>query len=664
MKKATKQHRVNNTKKSKKIVTKRKVLTADIKKEMSKISKHKYRQLSTSNIYTTDFRRNFQHKFQYKLERYANKILSVVLVSTKFVSFRFRISEKTWTGKFRFAYIRGQNAVKTGLLKITPEYADKINKNINKINKSYKKEMEKLAKLSTKKFNYDDEEILDYLLSNRLIVTKKTYNYADQDYIKIEQDKLKENIDILYNDFKNGISNGISNVKSKEEKYIAIAGGGPTALVLAHKILEIDPDMNIIIYEKRDKYVRKQNILVPYRNQLGVAVRDIIDKDKFCIVKRPSNDLEGKCIKPNKKGLTNTHATNLSHISLPIKDLENGFKEYLKDKVTFIKKEINSIDDVDNRCHVIFGCDGSKSSVRTNILKSKEITDDYESYGLILNHTAKNNDKHIIDAFQKTKNFKEFNGTKRLTDNYDLGQNRYRFFRGPDENFYIGLQLTYDEYKESEKAKKYSELPKATKKIFENYFQLLDVKPHKGLENAVVSSFKIKHTYYDKYADIINGKGVYIIGDAVSQAHYFTASGLSRAYAIIGNLNYINLEQLNTVKSAQDYNMFVQTIINDYYDSTRNGYLRSDTSDRLCRHLTKEDWEDIKARLSETYEIRNLRNIKKNYKADNENKVLKLNWFDDKEELCKLFSQFIIDNYPHKGTKKRAIKSHRTTIGF
>ena len=50
MKKATKQHRVNNTKKSKKIVTKRKVLTADIKKEMSKISKHKYRQLSTSNI--------------------------------------------------------------------------------------------------------------------------------------------------------------------------------------------------------------------------------------------------------------------------------------------------------------------------------------------------------------------------------------------------------------------------------------------------------------------------------------------------------------------------------------------------------------------------------------------------------------------------------------
>lgn len=647
--------RPNKTKSKK--ATKRKVLTADIRQQMRQIVKHKYTQLSSTNTFGGDTFGPFKTVFDYTIHKYRNGSLGIVLSKTRSEELRYNIDSK----ELEILY-GGPSRNKMLSLKITDEDIKTIKKNADKIAKNYHKALLKLTKLKETDFknDYDKEEIIDFLLRNKLIKRDNT-NFSNNrnDYYKDLKKQLKVNIKVLVDEF-------IEKIKTnkKDEKYIAIVGGGPTALVLAYKILEHDASMNIIIYEKRDEYVRKQNILVPDTggiHQLGHIVRQLFDYKKYCMVKAPPNDLEGKCVMPSQQNFRSRFKYNTRHISIPIKDFENGFKDYLKNKVTFIKKDIKNIKDIDDRCYAIFGCDGSKSVVRNNILKSKEITDDYESYGLILNHTAKNNKDHIIEIITDNKKGEKRPIIRNIgSSNYSLGQNRYRFFRGPDDNFYIGLQLTYAEYKESEKAKKYYELPRATKKIFENYFQLLDVKPKKGLEDAAVSSFKIKHTYYDKYADIINGKGVYIVGDAVSQAHYFTASGLSRAYDIINKLGLHNLSLLNTVKVAQDYNVFVQTIINTYYDSTRDGYLRSETTDRLCKQLSKDDWDDIKKRMSKTITSTSHQTRERIV----ENKVLKLNWFDDKEELCKLFSQFIIDNYPHKASRKRAIKSHRTTIGF
>ena len=82
---------------------------------------------------------------------------------------------------------------------------------------------------------------------------------------------------------------------------------------------------------------------------------------------------------------------------------------------------------------------------------------------------------------------------------------------------------------------------------------------------------------------------------------------------------------------VQKYNLYVTGVVNQYYQSSLDGYMNYNIAKQICPKLTDNDWTNIK------HKIYNF----ENYKA------LKIKFPDSKDEMCKLFSEHIIEHYGH-----------------
>lgn len=450
----------------------------------------------------------------------------------------------------------------------------------------------------------------------------------------------------------------LSNILIKELKHnyklsltkIGIVGGGPIGLLLAYTLYRYG-FYDISIYEKREEYNRKHSVLVPYGYKfanLNNIIWNVMGKDNFCLIPKPHNDLDTICYQINEPifDVATMYGNKYNYftgISFQISEFEKSFKKKLYSHVKYINKDINNINDIDTQYDVIFGCDGLKSKVRDNILKSTEFTDNYETYGLIVIHSAKNNKDYIkvVSQFKETQP--------------EIRQMRYRIVRGPHDNIYICLQLTSKEYERIYTHKKFKQLPTDIKKIILDYFKLYDMKLNPDIENTNIFPFKMKHVYYDKYADIVNKIPIYMMGDAISQNHIFAGNaGVFAGFQVVEKINRYIISNINKQKTIDEYNLFTKALIKTYYDSTRIGYLKTDISNKICKNLTDKDWDDIKNTL-----------IKTIY-HNNHNEYVKYNidWFNDKKELCNMFSHYMVINYSHRYSNKKTLISNKSSIGY
>lgn len=415
---------------------------------------------------------------------------------------------------------------------------------------------------------------------------------------------------------------------------IVIIGSGPTALILAISLLDKYSNITVTMYEKRVEYNRRQFILVENNMrsyQLGPS-KFAIDMDDKCHISFPNKDYKGRCVEK--------HKIRSRFIYTQIYKLENHLKEKAVKLGAIIKtKHINTLDDINCPYDIIFGADGPNSNVRKNILNAKDISDKrYISYGMILNYKEYKKKtyipKNVLNVFNRDAPL----------------QNRVRFFRNKHGDAYIGLQLTSSEYNNCGKYNKYNRLPTKCKQLFQYYMDLYKSKPLNNLENEPIGSFKIEHKIYDKYADIINGKLVFLIGDSVSQSHFFTASGLTRGYNMITGVisildRFMYLPESDSKLSTyykngiNDYNIYISAQINEYYNSFINGYMSYNLSKHICPKLTDNDWNNIKYKLEKLKD--NGKEIDKDFKKNT------FNLPNNKDEMCKLFSEYIIEHYKH-----------------
>lgn len=422
---------------------------------------------------------------------------------------------------------------------------------------------------------------------------------------------------------------------------VAIIGAGPVALCIGY-ILAKSTKYNVTFYEKRKIYSRDQYLVVNLNllnSTVFTPIADLlITKGNICYIHPPSEDVLGHCYKENY------YFQNI--INIRISEFEKLIKKACLDTkhCKFIQREIQQTSDITKPFDILFGCEGGKSFTRNNILGSQKIHESrYKSYGIIMNYK----DQTKYRYRKKT--------LKRRIDG--INQNRYRFFRGQDRYAYLGLQLTNKEFtKQVQTAKEFKDLPKSLQKTFSNYWKIYKSKPvpilpikDGGVNNIPVQSFQIKHVQYDKYADIVNSKLCVIAGDSVSESHFFTASGLINGLDTVNNLvNYMVYKlkhsddkvTLNKTYKllVNQYNLECAGMINKYWESMHNGYNRIKQAQPICKKMNSNDWSDIKKRilLGEPYQI-----------SSNKYKTIDLDWFDDDNDLCKMYANLVVNEYSH-----------------
>lgn len=433
----------------------------------------------------------------------------------------------------------------------------------------------------------------------------------------------------------------ISHIVSPKTKLnVAIIGAGPVALCIAY-VLAKSNKYNITIYEKRKEYTRNQYLVINLLSiRFGIfnKIGDILHKKgNICYIHPPPNDVLGHCYKEVVRGSR--------HIHIRISEFERMMRKECLDtgSVTFIMRDIQQPSDITEPYHILFGCEGGRSFTRDKLLKATKVDDvRYKSYGIIMNYI----DNTTYRYRQKT---------RKITINAPQ-QNRYRFFRGRDRYAYLGIQLTEKEYsKQVQNATSFGQLPKTLQKTFHDYWHLYKSKPApipplKGtIKDIPVQSFEIKHVHYDKYADIVDGKLCLIVGDSVSQSHFFTASGLINGLIngqniisyMISNIDIVKYNEAKLKRQfkfmANQYNVETTAIINEYWESTRYGYNMAKLVHPICKRLTHADWKDIKNQIQSQSD------------ADffGKQKIIDLDWFDDDNEMCKMYANLVIAQYPH-----------------
>lgn len=419
---------------------------------------------------------------------------------------------------------------------------------------------------------------------------------------------------------------------------ISIIGAGPVGLCIAF-VLASSNKFKVTIYEQRSTYTRDQYLAIdPFtitQPDLFAPIIDILLKEgNICHIDSPSSDPTGYCYTKEPRFF------ELNIVQIRISEFERLFRSHcIKKGVTFIEKTIKQPRDINEPYDILIGCDGGNSMTRDIMLGAKEIDDTrYNSYGIIINYKDATKTQYIKKE------------TKKKTYELPASQYRYRFFRGKDRYTYLGLQLTKEEYDLVNKTANFGDIPEKIQNIFKNYWKLYKSKPtgfkkEETIDKVPVIPFKIKHVQYDKYADVVNNKLVVIAGDSVSQSHFFTGSGLGNGLATINNLLSYLVNKFDPGKYvieykflANQYNISTASHITNYWESTRSGYNPTKLASKLCAKMTKEDWDNIKKRVVV---------LTRKDGGSESIESMKLDWFNDDTEMCKMFSRLVLSEYAH-----------------
>jgi 2-polyprenyl-6-methoxyphenol hydroxylase-like FAD-dependent oxidoreductase len=425
---------------------------------------------------------------------------------------------------------------------------------------------------------------------------------------------------------------------------ICIIGGGPIGLFTAIKLGNalINGTYDIHIYEKRKKYTRNQVVFLRLNRfrDYPVIKRKLLKYVCFSSI-HPSENYQGVCFKRLK---TNTrkmyNEDELDEIEkyeefvyLRIKHLEQIFFESVKANrnVKFIYQECN--EEKIKKYDVVFSCEGKKSFVRNNILKSNYKQEEcFNSYGLILTFEAKKNDKLEFNYNKmKEMDFLFHNDNKTILNSIEKGsikrsklkfrQNRIRYFRAKDNYTYLALQLSKEEYESVKNVKVYNKLSNYFKRIIKNYLNFFDSSPKKKLDKQKLIVLPFNINLSEKIAEEKNGKLFFVLGDSAHTGSFFSGSnlawGFDGANFIVNYLTYdllgektgyykkyrngnkkINIKKIIKTKPKiikeilDDTNSFIKYIKNQVKQDAEATYLPFKIINKIEKKITKEDLHD------------------------------------------------------------------------
>jgi 2-polyprenyl-6-methoxyphenol hydroxylase-like FAD-dependent oxidoreductase len=354
---------------------------------------------------------------------------------------------------------------------------------------------------------------------------------------------------------------------------ICIIGGGPIGLFTAIKLGDrlINGTYDIHIYEKRKKYTRNQVVFLRLNrfDDYPVIKRKLLKYVCFSSI-HPSENYQGVCFKRLKTNTSKMYNEDEldkiekyeEFVYLRIKHLEQIFFESVKANrnVKFIYQECN--EEKIKKYDIVFSCEGKKSFVRNNILKSNYKQEEcFNSYGLILTFEAKKNDKLEFN-YNKMKEMDALfhDDGKTILNSIEkdsiqrsklkFRQNRIRYFRAKDNYTYLALQLSKEEYESIKNVKVYNKLSNYFKRIIKNYLNFFDSKPKKKLDKQKLIVLPFNINLSEKIAEEKNGKLFFVLGDSAHTGSFFSGSNL--AWGFQGASHLVN-DITNALEKFTDY---------------------------------------------------------------------------------------------------------------
>lgn len=470
---------------------------------------------------------------------------------------------------------------------------------------------------------------------------------------------------------------------------ICIIGGGPIGLYTAIKLGDrlINGTYDIHIYEKRKKYTRNQVVflrLSRFWNYPEIK-KKLLKYVCFSSI-HPSENYQGVCFKRLKTKRNRNLLNEIDEIEkyeefvyLRIKHLEQIFFEIVKknNNVKFIYEECN--EEKIKKYDIVFSCEGKKSFLRNNILKSNYKQEEcFNSYGLILTFEAKKNNKLEFNYNKmKEMDFLFHNDNKTILNSIEKGsiqrsklkfrQNRIRYFRAKDNYTYLALQLSKEEYESIKNVKVYNKLSNYFKRIIKNYLNFFDSNPKKKLDKQKLIVLPFNINLSDKIAEEKDGKLLFVLGDSAHTGSFFSGSnlawGFDGANVIVNDITrilerktdyykkYLNGKRKFNIKKIiktkpkiiteilYETNSYIKYIKNQIKQDAEATYLPFKIINKIEKKITKEDLHN--SIFVKLYDIFN--RVSEDYLDPKSNKLFKFT----KKEFMYYLHPLVIQKFSH-----------------
>lgn len=304
---------------------------------------------------------------------------------------------------------------------------------------------------------------------------------------------------------------------------IVIIGGGPVGLYAALKIKTTFPKARITLYEKRQKYTRKQILLITKESSKRfpkILLSELWGKNKKgCYVEIPWLTKSAKCYFESRPELNKSIITSTLEKTI--------FKMISELDVKIIRKNItvSDLNELSETNDVILGCDGADSTV-SKFLKTT-VTKNKLSYGLGVNFKYSKRDKGPdIKPLRKP-------------------QHRYRGFRSNEGIGYIGINLKKKEYLSYLKGNSLDDIVQDALNFY-SFEKVSDIETW---------SFKVVPYRRKPCVDTVNRSNVFLVGDACIGPHFFTGSGVNNGFM---SVNFI-VDRFNS-KIVKNYENFIKSL--------------------------------------------------------------------------------------------------------
>lgn len=288
---------------------------------------------------------------------------------------------------------------------------------------------------------------------------------------------------------------------------VLIVGGDPVGLKNVNRI---------DILEKRSEYTRDQIVALNSHvfELLPRGVREKIwgKKGTGCFIDPPGNNQFAYCHHEYSQELDT---------SMLLKDLENALCDHVKtiNKICIIIRtaDRHALDKASTMYSHIIACDGRNSTVRS--WAGIGFPCHFQAYGVGFTY-------QIDDVKIQTR--------PRRTDTINKHiQNRFRGFRSRSGSFYLGVQLTYDEYRRLEGCVTLDDANDSGKHIFRQAAHYYRFETPADPSKVNVITFPVQYNVASQSRKRINKAIVVLVGDAYQTAHYFSAKGVNNGLSAV-----------------------------------------------------------------------------------------------------------------------------------